>query len=188
MYHIVLFVHLFAILLAFFATGLLHAGMAALHRSATVKDARLAAAQVVSASKLHPVSILLLLASGAYMTQVSWTWSTPWIDCSIVALLVIGVFGGGVLGGRERGLQRFLAETPDGAITDAVRQRLHDPLAAVGGPAISFFVFAIMFVMIEKGDWLASIATLVAGAVLGVGVGLVTQPSQTRRAEVPGEA
>lgn len=188
MYHIVLFVHFLAILLAFFATGMLHAGMSALHRCGTVRDARLAAAQVASASKLHPVSILLLFATGAYMTQVSWTWSTSWIDCAIVALLMIGVFGGGVLGGRERALQRFLAQTPDGALTEPVRQRLHDPLAAVGGTAISFFVFAVMFVMIVKGSLLASIATLVAGAVLGIGVGLVTQPSQSRRAEVPGEA
>lgn len=188
MYHIVLFVHFLAIVLAFFATGLVHAGMSALHRCTTVREARNAAAQAGAASKLHPLAILLLFATGAYMTQVSWTWSTPWIDCSIVALALIGVFGGGVLGARERGLQRFLAETPDGALTQPVRQRLHDPLVTVGGTAIPFFVFAVMFVMIVKGDLLASIATLVAGAALGVGVGLATQPSNARRAEVPGEA
>lgn len=188
MYHIVLFVHFLAIILAFFATGLLHAGMSALHRCATVRDARVAVAQVVSASKLHPVSILLLLATGAYMTQVSWTWNTPWIDCGIAALLIIGVFGGGVLGARERAMQRFLAGTPDGVITESIRQRLRDPLAAVGGTAISFFVFAVMFVMIVKGSLFASIATLVAGAVLGIGVGLITQPSNARHAEAPSEA
>lgn len=187
MYQAVLFAHFLAIALAFFATGLLYGGMQRLQRSQSVEEARAAAAQAGGAAKLHPIATLLLFLTGAYMTQASWTWSTPWIDCGIVALFIVAVMGGGVLGGRERSLERVLHEAPEGPIAAALRERIQDPLLAVGGAAIPIFVFAIMLLMVVKPALTGSLLILIAGALLGIGLGLTTLPSH-KRAEATAEA
>ena len=40
-----------------------------------------------------PVSILGLVATGAYLTAHSWTWSTAWIDVSIAGVVVVTLQG-----------------------------------------------------------------------------------------------
>ena len=57
---------------------------------------------------LFPVSILGLLASGAYLTSDAWTWSTPWIDVSIAGLVLVALQGPLVAGPRAEALKRAL--------------------------------------------------------------------------------
>lgn len=178
MFQVALLLHLASLLLAFFATGLLYAGLSRLRRAGTVSEARAACAQMSPASKMHPASIVGLLLTGAYMTQTRWTWGTPWIDASILALVLIGIFGGGILGGRERSLDRALEEAGDGAITPAMRNRLNDPLLLAGSTAIPVFVLATMYVMISKPAPAACSAILVAGAAIGAILGMMTLPSR----------
>jgi hypothetical protein len=188
MYQLGLFLHLISLLVAFFATGIVTAATMRLRKADTVAEVRAAAHNAGIAAKLHPVALLGLLLTGAYMTQTRWSWGTPWIDASIVALVLIGIFGGGILGSRERALTRVFDEAADGQLPPDLRARANDTLLLAGGTAIPFFVMATMWVMISKPAPLACAAILVAGALVGALVGFVTLPAKSRPATAAAEA
>lgn len=179
MYQFVLFVHFLALILAFLATGMLYGATVRLHQASTVAEARSAVSQQNAAAKFPPLAGLLLFASGAYLTQSAWTWTTPWIDCGIAGLVAVMAMGGGVLGRRARALGQLLARTPDGALDAALRQRLNDKVLAVGEPAVSIFVLAIVLLMVMKPNLALSIATLAAGALAGIAVGMASSSEKT---------
>lgn len=178
MYQLGLFLHLVSLLLAFFAAGIVTVGTMRLRKADTVAEARAAAHNVGLAAKLHPLAIVGLLLTGAYMTQTRWSWGTPWIDASIVALVLIGVFGGGILGSRERALVATFDKAADGPLPASLHAHAHDTLLLAGGAAIPFFVLATMWVMIAKPAGIACAAILVAGALLGAIVGMATLPGK----------
>jgi hypothetical protein len=181
MYLFTLYLHLVALLLAFFATGMLAGGSILLRRAERVADARLALALSAMAGKIHPISTLGLLLTGAYLTQSRWSWSSPWILCGLVGLILVAIVGVGVLGSRERALAKILHEAPEGPLLPALRARLNDPLMNVAGPSISFFVLGIVLIMVMKPDLPACLLTLALAAVLGTAVGYVTQPAAAAR-------
>jgi hypothetical protein len=181
MYVIALYLHFVALLLAFFATGLAVGGGVLLRRAQRIADARLGLALSAMAAKMHPLGALGLFLTGAYLTQTAWTWTTPWILCGIVGLLVVAVVGGGVIGARERALANLVQDTPEGPVLPALRAQLNDPLSNIGGAAISFFVLGIMFIMVTKPGLGGSVLSLVLAAAVGIAVGYATQPVRAAR-------
>ncbi|HKU67555.1 MAG TPA: DUF2269 family protein [Candidatus Baltobacteraceae bacterium] len=190
MYHFIVYLHLVALILAFFATGLVVAGALALRRADRVDDARFALGLAALAAKFHPIAALGLLATGAYLTQTAWSWNTPWILCGVIGLVIVAIMGAGVLGSRERAMLNMLRDTPDGPILAPLRERLDDPVSDVGGPAISIFVLGIAFLMVMKPDLLGSILTLAIAALLGIGAGMGARAgaSKSARAAYAGAA
>jgi hypothetical protein len=180
-YLVMLFLHFVSLILAFFATGLVVGASVMLRRSERIVDARFAIGLSGGAAKLHPVSTLGLFLTGAYLTQSGWTWTTPWILCGICGLLIVAVVGVGVLGSRERALDQTLRDMPEGPIPPAVRERLNDPVSNVAGPAISFFVLGIMFIMVIKPALPVALLSLAVAAILGMFVGYMTQPRRAVR-------
>lgn len=178
MYTFALYLHFIALLLAFFATGLAVAGDLALRRAATIGDARFAVGLLMRSGKMHPAAALGLLLTGAFLTQSEWSWTTPWILCGIAGLVIVGAAGGGVVGGRERALERALSDAVDGPILPPLRERLNDPVVRAAGPAISCFVLGIMFLMVMKPAWPGSLLTLAVAAVAGIALGLRTQATR----------
>jgi hypothetical protein len=182
MYTFVLYLHFVALALAFFATGLAVAGGLALKRAASVGDGRFALRISTLAGKLHPLSALGLLLTGGYLTQSQWSWTTPWILCGVVGLVIVAILGGGVMGGRERAMDHALREAPEGPILAPLRQRLNDPVIAVCGPAITLFVLGIMYLMVMKPALTGSVLTLVIAAVVGVALGASSLSSRGAKA------
>lgn len=132
MYTSMLFLHLCALTGAFFAMGLMV--------SAAVRGGH-----AHHVEKFMPVATLVLLATGAYMTHERWTWTTPWIDTGVAGLLLIGIFGGAVLGsGKLRGT------------------------ALLAGHGFNMgLAVGVMFLMIAKPTLAGSVAALLAGALAG---------------------
>src|SRR5207253_2356172 len=54
-------------------------------------------------------------ASGAYLVDRSWAWSSGWVDASLVGVAVLFVVGAGVIGGHSRALRRELAHAGESA-------------------------------------------------------------------------
>lgn len=130
MYDAVLFLHLAAVACAFWAIGVLGYALARLGVARSVEEAR-AAHRGTSAERWMPPIILVLLLTGAYMTQARWGWSVPWIDLAVTGLILIGI-GGGFLGTRGRRIERWLAVAPDGALGAADYARSFDPVLWLG--------------------------------------------------------
>lgn len=163
-YSIVLFVHLLALLLAVGAAVL--AFFAALQlRGATTPGEVARWAKVVKAVvPAFPVATLLLLGSGAYLTQVGWRWTTPWIDAGIAGLALIVVCGSGVEAARGRALEQAVRTE---GMTARSRALLRDPLAWSAKVTTLTLMLAIVFLMVVKPSALGSGLVLVVALVVG---------------------
>ena len=113
-YGIVLFVHLSALLAAMSAGALAHlseARCATPHRSRRSGRGRACWDRL---GKVFPVALLVLLGSGAYLVHRSWSWSTGWVDVSIVGVALLFASGGGLVRARGVALRRALMAAPPG--------------------------------------------------------------------------
>jgi hypothetical protein len=92
-YHVVLYVHLLALFIGIGAGSVLLACLLQLCKAPTLAEAGPWGTVAGKVSRLFPIAILGLFASGAYMTSDLWTWSTRWIEVSIAGLVVIALQG-----------------------------------------------------------------------------------------------
>ncbi len=129
-----------------------------------------------------PAATVLLLVTGAYLTQARWTWSTPWVDVSVAGLLLVTVFGAAALGGRQRALDEALRRAS--ALDLATTRLVLDPFLLVGGVANMGLVAGVMFVMVVKPPLAAGIAALIVGAGCGTfaGASAIRPAAALRRA------
>jgi hypothetical protein len=107
------------------------------------------------------------------MTSNLWTWSTPWIVLGIVALVVLGVQGGGIAEHTAKKLQAaMMANGPGPLGSEARRMTLHPGLWVV---ELSNFglVLGVVWNMTEKPGWGGAIAAVVVGYAVGAAIALV---------------
>ena len=90
-YHVVLYIHLLSLLLAFGAASVLCVCLFQLRGARELTDAIPWGRVAGKTGRLFPIAILGLFGTGAYMTSDVWTWSTGWIEVAIVALVVLGL-------------------------------------------------------------------------------------------------
>jgi hypothetical protein len=116
---VALFIHLLGVITLFIAIGLLQRGGARLRASSTVEEMRLWLGLVQTTRRMFPAALLLILLSGLYMTDQSWTFDTPWIIVAIVSVVIMGALGGAVVGRGFAAIGRATSGTgsasPDGA-------------------------------------------------------------------------
>jgi len=184
-YSIVLYVHLLALLLATGASAV--AFYAALQlRGATSPGEVARWARVVKAVvPAFPIATLLLLGSGAYLTQVGWGWTTPWIDAGIAGLALLVANGSGLESARGRALER---EVRTAGMTEQARALLRDPLAWSAKMNTFTLMLAIVFLMVVKPAALGSGLALVVALVLGPVCAVPFWRSGDRPAPVPDTA
>jgi len=111
-----------------------------------------------------PIATLLLLGSGAYLTQVGWGWTTPWIDAGLAGLALIVVCGSGIEAARGRALEQ---EVRTAGMTARSRALLRDPLAWSAKVTTLTLMLAIVFLMVVKPAAMGSGLALVVALVLG---------------------
>jgi len=188
-YEFVLFLHLVTLAAAFLAMGVMLNCVMRLRAATDVSSARATCAALAGIEKVMPAATVLLLVTGGYLTHARWTWTTPWIDVAIAGLIAVTIFGGGVLGGRARSLQRALTEARSGGVDAATARLLADPLFVVGNVANIGLVVAVMFVMVVKPALAGGIVALVVGAACGAFAGAAAirpraaVPTAAQRAE-----
>jgi hypothetical protein len=163
-YAVVLFVHLLGLLVATGAAVLTF--FAALHlRAATTPGDVARWGRVVKAVvPAFPVATLLLLGSGAYLTQVGWGWTTPWIVAGLAGLALIVGCGSGIEAARGRALER---EVRTAGMTARSRALVRDPLAWSAKMTTLTLMLAVVFLMVVKPGALGSGLALVVALLLG---------------------
>jgi hypothetical protein len=172
-YHYVLYVHILSLLLGMGAGSVLLTCLFQLRAAGTVEQAVPWGMVSGKVAKLFPVAILGLFGTGAYMTSNLWTWSTPWIVLGIVALVVLGVQGGGIAEHTAKKLQAAMMANGPGPIgSEARRMTLHPGLWVV---ELSNFglVLGVVWNMTEKPGWGGAIAAVVVGYAVGAAIALV---------------
>jgi len=172
-YHYVLYVHILSLLLGMGAGAVLLTCLFQLRAARTVEQAVPWGMVSGTVAKLFPVAILGLFGTGAYMTSNLWTWSTPWIVLGIAGLVVLGVQGGGIAEHTAKRLQAAMMANGPGPIgPEARRMTLHPGLWVVELSNLGL-VLGVVWNMTEKPGWGGSIAALVVGYAVGVGLALL---------------
>ena len=185
MYSTALYVHLLAVGGAFLGMGMMLVSTIQLRAASRVSEAERCAAVTANASKVMPLATLLLLVTGGYMAQNRWSWSASWVDLSIAGLLIVTVFGAGVMGSRERGLHKALAQAPSETLEGSLEALVRSPFLIAGSGFNAGLVCAVMYVMVMKPDWTGGIIALLLGAVAGYGVFSLAARRTTANAPAP---
>lgn len=168
-YSIALFFHLVSLVAAGAAAAL--SGYAALRVRAATSPAEVTrwGAMIEKVVRIFAPATLGLLASGAYMTQSAWSWSTPWIVAGLVGLAMIILLGSGVEASRGRALKN---ELQSHELSERARRLMRDPLAWTARAMEWMLMLGVMFVMATKPPAWGCAASLViasfAGAVAAV--------------------
>jgi len=184
-YSIALFIHILSLLAATVAMSLATLAGVRLRRARTAPDATAWLALTGRVVRVFPLASLGLLASGVYMTQASWTWSTPWIDAALVGLGLIVALGNGIEGSRGRALAR---ELESAGMSARARRMLRDPMAwSVKLTTLTLFL-ALLFVMTLKPAAIGCVVAVSTAVITGVVSLVVTRRApgrDGRRAESP---
>jgi hypothetical protein len=169
-YSVVLFLHVTAALGLGAALGIEWTGTLRLRAAATPAEARGWAGALRPLRMIGMPSLLVLLLSGGYMTATTWG-PRPWISTALLALVLLGILGGGVTGRRMRALGAALRPERD-RFDAATRRRLLDPALLVSLYLRSTTLAAIILLMTVRPGWIGSAAVLAGAIVLGLGVGV----------------
>jgi hypothetical protein len=170
MYNTVLFIHLLAVVGAFFGMGVMLNSLVQLRTANSVGDALRCSSLAGAAAKFMPLATLVLLATGAYMTQTHWAWSIPWVYLSIAGLLIVTFVGAVVLGSRERALHGALTSATGQGLDENLAAQLRAPFLVIGSGLNAGLVCAVMFVMVNKPGVIWGIVSLVIGSAAGAGI------------------
>jgi hypothetical protein len=176
-YHYVLYVHLLSLFVGIGAGSVLLACLFQLRAARTVETAVPWGMLSGKVAKLFPVAIVGLFVTGAYMTHKFWTWGTPWIVLGIVALVVLGVQGGGIAEHTAKKLQAAMRANGPGPLgPEARRMALHPGLWVVEFANLGI-VLGVVWNMTQKPGWGESIAAVVVGYAVGAGLALLATRS-----------
>ena len=168
-YSIALFFHLVSLVAA--GAGAALAGYAALHLRTATSPAEVArwGMMIGKVVPVFPFATLGLFASGAYMTQTAWSWSTPWIIGGLVGLTMIVLLGSGLEASRGRALKH---EVRANGLSERARHLLRDPIAWTAKAMTWTLMLGVMFVMVTKPPAWGCATSLViaslAGAIMAV--------------------
>ncbi len=185
-YHYVLYVHLLSLFVGIGAGSVLLTCLFQLRAAGTVEQAVPWGMVSGKVAKLFPVAILGLFGTGAYMTSDFWTWSTPWIDLGIAALVLLFAQGGGIAEHTAKKLQAAMRANGPGPLgPEARRLTLHPGLWVVELSNLCV-VFAVVWNMTEKPGWGGSIAAVLVGYAVGAALALgITRSTKDELAAAP---
>lgn len=171
-----LFFHILTLLGAISLAGILHSAEWRSRGAQTTQELRLHAA-AYDWGKFFPVFIFLLLATGYWLLSENedrYDWDTPWVWTAVVALIVLFISGGAVLGRHAGAYGKLLAATPDGPIPAEVRAQTMATLPWAVSHMNTALAISVVFNMVNKPDQaIEAIGTLVVGAILGAIVGVL---------------
>ncbi len=185
-YNSFLYLHLLSLFIGIGAGAVVLACLLQLRAARTVEQAAPWGMMAGKVGKFFPVAILGLLATGAYMTNHSFTWRTPWIDVAIVSLVVLFAQGGGIAERTGHKLGAALQANGPGPLgPEARKMALHPGLWVVEFTNLCI-VFGVVWNMTHKPGWGEAIAAVVVGYAVGAALALlVTRSAKEELAAAP---
>jgi hypothetical protein len=110
----------------------------------------------------------LILGAGLAMTLGAWGWSHAWIDLSLALLILLSIAGAAFNGTHAKRIAQQAAAFGEGPIPPDLRRQLNHPLHWTSVISMATMGLGIVFLMVEKPDWLGSVITLVIALLVGV--------------------
>ena len=186
-YHVVLYLHFLFLFLGFGAAGVIGVCLFRLRAAQTLADAVPFGTLADQTERVFPVAIIGLFATGAYMTGHVWTWSTHWIEVSIVGLVIVALQGPLLAGRRAHVLKQALQENGPGPLGERAKRMTRDPILWIVTFANPGIVAAIAWNMTEKPGTGGATAAIVIAYAVGAAVAWpFTRAPAVSAAPVPG--
>ena len=127
-YHVVLYLHFLSLFLGVGGAAVIGVCMFRLRAAQTLAEAAPFGMLAGQTERVFPVAVLGLFFTGAYMTSDVWTWSTSWIEVSVVGLVLIALQGPLLAGRRAHALKQALAQNGPGPLGERARRLTCDPI------------------------------------------------------------
>lgn len=167
-YHLALFAHILGVLGLFMALAVELASMVGARRARTIEAVRVWSSVSKPLAVVFPLTSLLILCAGLAMTLGVWGWDHAWIDLSLVLLILLSVVGATVNGGHAKRIAESASALGHGAIPPDLGRELTHPTYWTSVMSMAMLSLGIVFLMVEKPDWLGSGITLIIALLVGV--------------------
>jgi hypothetical protein len=175
LYHIALFVHITALLVASGATAVMKLAMSRRSKARTLGEVADWHAVMMSTSKLFPMMLAVFVLTGSYMLSVNHVnaWATGFVVAGltgVVLLLVSGVF----LGTKGKAMSATLEDMIARNGADHPAPVLVPPPFVAALPIVNTFIaLSVAFDMVTKPASIHVALSIVAGAIaLGFVIGM----------------
>lgn len=165
-YEIVLFVHLLALLAATAASAIIKFAGSRRAAATTLRDAMSWGKVMGSTSRVFPIAVLTLVATGSYLAASRWGWRQGWIEAAFLASFLL-LATGAILGRRAAAAARVNVQRLQAATYELPNDEAPDRFSAVLSEANTGLALATAAVMTIKPGLAASLAVLAVGAGIG---------------------
>jgi hypothetical protein len=184
-YNVALFIHILGVITFFLAVGISQRGGAQVRRAQTVEHLRLWLGLVKTTEGMFPAAILLLLATGLYMTADVWDFETPWVVVGLFTLAALMAVGIAVVGRRFTRMAEAATTAGEGAVPADLRKLIAEPVTWVGLSANNGAAIGVVWLMTNKPGWTASILIVLGLALVGAFIGFAIARRAVQTAGAP---
>ena len=167
LYHVMLYVHLLALVAGAIASSLSHFSMARLERARTGGDALQWLSVLKNVSKVFPAALLTFFITGGYMVAKSWSWQVSFVEVGAAGAILL-MINGIIIGTRAGRLPPMLVPARDAAVPPQAKAVIHGPVMSTLPWVNTTLVFGIMFVMTTKPALGASLLSVGIAIALGL--------------------
>ena len=185
-YTIVLFVHVVGAIGYFLSIGTQLFILVGLRRAQHVEQVRAFIHLNNLSGPFGAGSAVVLLAAGLYLALSAWSGLSGWILVALISLLLIVPTTAVLIAPRRSALVKQLERSaPDGALSLALSQRLHDPILLATLLTVAALLLGIVFLMTTKPELAGSLIVMAVALVLGLLSSLlVSRMRRTQRQEM----
>jgi uncharacterized membrane protein len=175
-----LFFHLLAVVGLFTGIAIELVSLVRVWRASTLAEVRAACLNLPLVGPLMGISVLLLIAMGAWLMYLTgFGWSQGWINVVLALTIILAIVGPAVTGKRAEALHAMAEQAGDGAITPRIESARQDG-ALRYFPWLSLFeLVAALYVMTAKPNLTVAIVVAIMAACLAVVPALLFKTRRT---------
>jgi hypothetical protein len=177
-YNLALFAHIVGVLTLFISLAVQWLSTLRVRHAGFIDQVRVWSGLASGVNRLAPISGVLILGAGIYMTAIAWSVLTMWVDISVGAMVIMMVLGMGVVGRRLKAIQRAASDAPTNGIDVTLQTSMEDPALWVSMQMAVAVALSIVFMMTTKPNLTISVISVLASLALGALVGVVTLHSR----------
>jgi len=163
-YSIILFFHVGSAFVLAAALGMDWMLLTRLRRATSAREAEPSLAMWKAVPWMASLSLLVLLLTGGYLTGVLGQWPLGWPKVALVALVLIGAFGG--ITSKRMRLARKACGAGGGSDSECLR-RMRDPMLSLSVNMRIALLFATVLLMTATPGLYMSSGIVAGGLVVG---------------------
>ncbi len=167
-YHVVLFLHILGALGLFMALAVELTSMFGASRARTVEAVRTWSSTFKPLDIVFPLTTLLLLGAGLFLTFTTWGWGHAWIDFSLAIVLLASIQGPAVNGRYARRIVQHAATLGSGPVPPELTYELNHRAHWTSVMTLTALALGIIVLMTIKPGLLGTIIVVLCALVLGV--------------------